>query len=410
MTLKINGKRLQQTIETSAEIGGTGDGGMRRQALTDYDKQMRDLFVDWLKELELEIKIDEMGNIFGTRDGTDNNLEPVMSGSHLDTQPKGGRFDGILGVLGALEVLRTLHENNIKTKRPMTIVVWTNEEGSRFPPAMGSSGVWAGALERDWVYAKKDIDGKTFGEELERIDYKGTMPAKHWPLHAYYELHIEQGPMLEREHKIIGAPKGILCLHWYDIYLEGEANQVGPTPMAGRHDALCAAAEMILKVNELPDKMGGNMVATVGEIHNGPNSRNIIPSYEHFTVDIRSWDDELAIRAWEDLRKEFEDIAKRRGCPIRIEETWRVKHAPFNQPLVEKVLSVGERLGYPTMRMVSGAGHDASYVNQVAPTAMIFVPSINGRSHVEVEETTWEDCEAGANVLLHCMLESANED
>ncbi len=407
--LRINGKRLRETIETSAGIGGTSDGGMRRQTLTDYDKQMRDLFVDWLKELELDIKIDEMGNIFGIRPGTHNDLEPVMSGSHLDTQPKGGRFDGILGVLGPLEVLRTLNENNIQTKRPITVVDWTNEEGSRFPPAMGSSGVWAGALERDWIYEKKDVDGKTFGEELEKIGYKGTMPAKHWPLHAYYELHIEQGPMLEREKKMIGAPKGILCLHWYDIYLEGEANQVGPTPMEGRHDALCAAAEMILKVNELPEKMGGNMVATVGEIHNSPNSRNIIPDAGHFTVDIRSWDDDLALRAWDDLKKDFEEIAKRRGCPIRIEETWRVEHAPFNQPLVEKVLSVGERLGYPTLKMVSGAGHDASYVNQVSPTAMIFVPSINGRSHVAVEETTWEDCEAGTNVLLHCLLESANE-
>jgi len=408
--LRINEKRLQETIKASAKIGGTKAGGMQRLCLTAEDKQMRDLFVQWLKEIDLEVTIDEMGNIFGKKPGIDNNLEPVLSGSHLDTQPKGGRFDGILGVLGMLEVMRTLHENNIETKRPIVIVDWTNEEGSRFPPAMGCSGVWAGALESNWIYEKKDINGKTFGEELENIGYKGTMPAKHWPLHAYYELHIEQGPMLEREHKTIGAPKGILCLHWYDIYLEGEANQVGPTPMEGRHDALCAAAEMILKVNELPEKMGGNMVATVGEIQNAPNSRNIIPDNVHFTVDIRSWDDELAINAWEEVKKDFEQIAASRGCPIRIEETWRVQHAPFDQKLVQKVLENGEKLGYSTMRMVSGAGHDASYVNQVAPTAMIFVPSINGRSHVEVEETTWEDCAAGANVLLHCILDSANEN
>jgi beta-ureidopropionase / N-carbamoyl-L-amino-acid hydrolase len=408
--LRINGKRLQETIEASAKIGGTPAGGMQRLTLTDEDKQMRDLFVKWLKEIDLEVTIDEMGNIFGKYPGADNTLEPILSGSHLDTQPKGGRFDGILGVLGPLEVLRTMRENNITPKRPIMIVGWTNEEGSRFPPAMGSSGVWAGALERDWIYAKKDINGKTFGEELARIGYQGTVPAKYWSLHAYYELHIEQGPMLEREHKTIGAPKGILCLHWYDIYLEGEANQVGPTPMEGRHDALCAAAEMILKVNELPAEMGGNMVATVGELQNGPNSRNIIPDKVHFTVDIRSWDDELALRAWEDLRKNCEEIAQRRGCPIRIEETWRVKHAPFDQKLVQRVLDTGEMLGYSTLHMVSGAGHDASYVNQVAPTAMIFVPSIDGRSHVEVEKTTWEDCEAGVNVLLHCMLESADEN
>jgi len=215
--------------------------------------------------------------------------------------------------------------------------------------------------------------------------------------------------MLEREQKKIGAPKGILCLHWYDIYLEGEANQVGPTPMEGRHDALCAAAEMILKVNQLPEKMGGNMVATVGEIQNQPNSRNIIPDKVHFTVDIRSWDDELALKAWDDLKNDMLGIAERRGCPIKIEETWRVGHQPFDQRLVDRVLESADELGYSSLRMVSGAGHDASYMNKVCPSAMIFVPSIGGRSHVEVERTTWEDCAAGADVLLHSMLKSANE-
>ncbi|MGD9241562.1 MAG: Zn-dependent hydrolase, partial [Desulfobacterales bacterium] len=284
-----------------------------------------------------------------------------------------------------------------------------NEEGSRFAPAMVASGVWAGALERDWVYDRTDINAKRFEDELIRIGYKGTVPAKKWPVHCYYEYHIEQGPMLEREGKKIGAPKGILCLHWYDVYLEGEANQVGPTPMEGRHDALCAAAEMILKVNALPDRMGGNMVATVGEIQNYPNSRNIIPDKVHFTVDIRSWDDDHAIKAWELVRKDFEDIAAQRGCPIKIEETWRVEHSPFDEKLVKRILDVAGDLGYSNLHMVSGAGHDASYMNQVCPTAMIFVPSIGGRSHVEVENTKWEDCEAGANVLLHAILQSANE-
>ena len=407
--LRINGKRLQQTLEEMAKIGATPGGGVQRLTLTDEDQAARDLFVKWLKEIDLDVTIDEMGNIFGRRAGTDNDLPPVMSGSHIDSQPKGGRFDGILGVMGPLEVLRTLHENNIETKRPIVIVDWTNEEGSRFAPAMVSSGVWAGALERDWAYDRTDINAKRFEDELIRIGYKGDVPAKKWPLHAYYEYHIEQGPMLEREGKRIGAPKGILCLHWYDIYLEGEANQVGPTPMEGRHDALCAAAEMILTVNRLPDDMGGNMVATVGEIQNYPNSRNIIPDKVHFTVDIRSWDDDHAIKAWERLRQDFEAIAQNRGCPIRIEETWRVEHSPFDEKLVQRVLNVAEELSYPGLYMVSGAGHDASYMNQIAPTAMIFVPSIGGRSHVEVENTTWEDCEAGGNVLLHCLLQSANE-
>jgi N-carbamoyl-L-amino-acid hydrolase len=365
--------------------------------------------VKWLKEIDFSVTIDEMGNIFGRRPGTNDALPPVMTGSHVDSQPRGGRFDGILGVMGALEVMRTLHENKVQTERPLYIVDWTNEEGSRFAPAMVASGVWAGALQRDWVYARTDKDGKKFGEELQRIGYKGTVPAKKWPAHAYFEYHIEQGPLLERQGKTIGAPKGILCLHWYDVYLEGEANQVGPTPMEGRHDALCATAEMILAVNTLPDRMKGNMVATVGEIQNYPNSRNIIPDKVHFTVDIRSWDDDHALKAWELLKKDFAGIAVRRGTPMRIEETWRVAHAPFNEKLVQRVLDTAKELGYSHLHMVSGAGHDASYMNQVCPTAMIFVPSIGGRSHVEVENTTWEDCEAGANVLLHALLKTANE-
>jgi N-carbamoyl-L-amino-acid hydrolase len=407
--LRVNGERLRESLETMAKIGATPGGGVQRLTLSDEDKQARDLLIAWLKEIDLAITVDEMGNIFGRRSGKQDALAPVMSGSHVDSQPKGGRFDGILGVMGMLEVLRTLHESGTQTERPLVLVDWTNEEGSRFAPAMVASGVWAGALERDWAYDRTDITGKRLEDELVRIGYKGTAPARKWPLHAYYEYHIEQGPILEREKRIIGAPKGILCLHWYDIYLEGEANQVGPTPMEGRHDALCAAAEMILEVNALPERMGGNMVATVGEIQNYPNSRNIIPDKVHFTVDIRSWDDNLALNAWQRLRRGFEDIAGRRGCPIRIEETWRVEHSPFDETLVQRILAVGEALGYPSMRMVSGAGHDASYMNQIAPTAMIFVPSIGGRSHVEVERTTWEDCEAGANVLLHSILLSADE-
>jgi len=407
--LRVNGKRLQNTLEEMAKIGATPNGGVQRLTLSDEDKQARDLFVKWLKELDLDVRVDEMGNIFGTRKGKNNDLAPVMSGSHIDSQPKGGRFDGILGVMGALEVMRVLNENYIETQRPVTIVAWTNEEGTRFAPAMMCSGVWAGALDRDWIYDRTDINGLRFEDELIRIGYKGETPAEKSDAHAYYEYHIEQGPVLEKQGITIGAPKGIVCLHWYDIYLEGEANQVGPTPMEGRHDALCAAAEMILKVNELPDRMNGNLVATVGEIQNEPNSRNIIPDKVHFTVDIRSWDDDLALKAWDLVKQDFGEIAQQRGCPIRIEETWRVEHSPFDKKLVQNILDRADNLGYSSLRMVSGAGHDASYMNQIAPTAMIFVPSIGGRSHVEVENTTWEDCEAGANVLLHSMLTSAME-
>ncbi|MBU2602894.1 MAG: Zn-dependent hydrolase [Actinobacteria bacterium] len=407
--LRVNGERLRASLEEMAKIGATPGGGVQRLTLSDEDKRARDLFVGRLEEIDLEVTVDEMGNIFGRRPGKNDELPPVFSGSHIDSQPKGGRFDGILGVMGALEVMRTLHENNVQTERPVLIVDWTNEEGSRFAPAMVASGVWAGKLDRDWAYSRTDRDGKVFGEELERIGYKGSAPAKAWPFHAYYELHIEQGPVLESIGKTIGIPKGILCLHWYDVYIEGKANQVGPTPMEGRNDALCAAAEMILAVQSVPARMGGNMVATVGEIQNYPNSRNIIPDGVHFTVDIRSWDDHLAINAWEQLKIDFQAAAGKNGCPIRFEETWRVEHTPFAEKLVGLLAQKAEALGYSSHHMVSGAGHDASYMNMLGDAAMIFIPSIGGRSHVEVENSTWEDCESGANVLLHCMIESANE-
>ncbi len=392
-----------------AKIGATPNGGVQRLTLTKEDKRARDLLISWLKEIDMEVKVDEIGNIFGTYKGKNPKLEPVTTGSHVDSQPKGGRFDGIYGVMGALEVMRTMHDHGVVPERPVMLVDWTNEEGSRFAPAMLGSGVWAGVLDLDWAYNRTDINGKRLGDELEAIGYKGKVPARRWPVHAHYELHIEQGPVLDREGLIIGAPKGILCLHWYDIHVGGEANQVGPTPMEGRHDALCAASEMILKAEQLPKKMGGNMVTTVGELHVQPNSRNIIPDGVHFTVDIRSWDDAMAIRAWEDLEREFKEIGSRRGCPTKTEITWRVNHQPFNERLVNKVVENAEKRGYPLKRMVSGAGHDSSYMNHVAPTAMIFAPSVNGRSHVECELTKWEDCEAGANVLLDCVMQTANE-
>jgi len=406
--LRINGRRLRESLESMAEIGATPGGGVQRLALSDADKEARDLFCRWLTELGCEVTIDEMGSIFGRRPGTNRQLPVVMSGSHLDSQPKGGRFDGVLGVMAALEVLRTLEENRVETKRDLVIVDWTNEEGSRFAPAMVASGVWVGKLNLDWAYARTDINGRKQGEELARIGYKGTLPARAFPIHANYEMHIEQGPMLERHGREIGAPKGVLCLHWYDIRLSGTANQVGPTPMAGRNDCLLAAAEMIQTVNKVAH-IKGEMVATVGEIHNFPNSRNIIPDGVHFTVDIRSWEDSHALAAWEMMANEFQAIAKRHGTPIEMEVTWRVERAPFHADLVDNVLDAAKMLGYSSLYMVSGAGHDCSYINQIAPAAMIFVPSKGGRSHVEVEESSWEDCEKGANVLLQCMLKSANE-
>jgi len=407
--LRVNGKRLRESLETMGKIGATAGGGVNRLALSDEDKQARDLFVRWLKDLDLEVTIDEMGNIFGKRSGQNSDLAPVVAGSHIDSQPMGGRFDGILGVMGALEVMRTLKEAGIQAVRPIVIADWTNEEGSRFSPATMGSGVWAGKLKRDWIYGRTDVNGKTFKGELDRIGYCGSLPAAFSPVHAYFEFHIEQGPILEKEGKRIGVPKGIVGIRWFDIHLEGAANQVGPTPMAGRNDALVAAAEMILAVNALPERVGGNLVATVGEIHNLPNSRNIIPDKVHFTVDIRSWDDAHCRSAESELKTDFERIAEKHGCPVRMEDIWQVDHMPFDQRLLNLILDATEKLNLPIHSMLSGAGHDAGYMSMVVPTGMIFVPSIGGRSHVEVENTEWEDCEAGANVLLHSMLTAASE-
>jgi beta-ureidopropionase / N-carbamoyl-L-amino-acid hydrolase len=407
--LRVNGQRLRSDLERMAEIGAMPAGGVRRLALTDEDKRARDVLVSWLKELGLGVSVDEMGNIFGRRSGRNDGLRPVLTGSHVDSQPNGGRFDGILGVLGALEVLRTLEEHGVETERPVVLADWTNEEGVRFAPSKLGSGVWAGKIERDWAWRRTDADAMVLVDELERIGYRGALPCVGWPFHAYYELHIEQGPLLERSGQAIGVPKGIVCLHVYSVFVDGQANQVGPTPMEERRDALVAAAEMILKVRELPAKMGGDMVATVGKLQNYPNSSNTVPHRVHFTVDIRAWDDDLALRSWDDVKADFESIAAKRRCPIRIEEPWRVPHTEFDPSLVRRVESTAEALGYSTLPMVSGAGHDTTYLSTAGPAAMIFVPSVGGRSHVEVENTSWEDCEAGANVLLNCVVKSASE-
>jgi len=392
-----------------AAIGATAGGGVHRLTVSDEDRRARDLLVSWLREAGVDVAVDEMGNIFGRRFGREDSLEPVLTGSHLDSQPLGGRFDGTLGVMGALEVLRTLRDHDVETRRAVELVDWTNEEGSRFAPAMMASGVWAGALDRDWAYARTDVDGRRFGEELERIGYRGPAPCERRPFHAYYELHVEQGPRLEHAGVSIGAPRGIACLHWYDVHVDGVANQVGPTPMEGRADALVAAAGMVLAVQETPARLGGGLVATVGELHVAPNSRNVVPGRARFTVDIRSWDDDLALSAWESLSEEFARIAAAQGCAVRTEEVWRVQHNEFAPGLVARVRDTARRLGLSTLDLESGAGHDATYLATVGPTAMVFVPSIGGRSHVEIEDTSWEDCEAGANVLLQCILASADE-
>ena len=404
--LKVNGQRLRATLEQMAGLGATPAGGVHRLALSDEDKTARDLFAQWLGELGVGITVDEMGNIFGLRPGRRPALEPVMIGSHLDTQPHGGRFDGVLGVLGGLEVLRTLNEYLLETARDLILVNWTNEEGSRFSPAMVGSGVWSGKLELAYAHGRQDGEGKSLGRELERIGYLGETPAARRPFAAYFEYHIEQGPILEREGFTIGAPEGIVGLTWGDVTIEGASNHTGTTPMDARQDALCAAAEMVLALNRLPDDLGLDMLATVGEIHNQPNSRNVIPGRAAFTIDMRAWNDQDAEAAWTEMQSRFEAIARKRGCALGCQKVWAVGRMPFEPRLVDMVETTARELGYPVKRMRSGAGHDAGYMSMIGPVAMIFVPSVDGRSHVEVENTSWADCEAGANVLLHCVLQS----
>ena len=396
-------------MEKMAGIGATPAGGVHRLALSAEDKEARDLFIAWLEEINLEVAVDDMGNIFGKRSGKNNKLPPVLSGSHLDSAPRGGRFDGSLGVLGTLEALRMFHEKNVETERPVIIVNWTNEEGCRFHPAMAGSGVWTGKLDKKKIHGQMDSQDRKFIDELKKIGYKGAAPARMFPVHAYFECHIEQGPVLVNGGKVIGVPRGIVGVRWKNVFFKGTANHAGTTPMDARQDALCAAAEMIIKINELPNKMGQGMVATVGVIDNFPNAVNVIPESVHFSIDLRCWNEDIIAQAWDSLKAGLEKTARKRGCAFETEESMNLSRSFFDETLCDRLVEISHKLGYPALKMVSGAGHDAAYLAHVAPTAMIFVPSIGGQSHVESENTKWEDCKAGANVLLHCILASAME-
>ncbi len=406
--LRIDSRRFKAAFDRMAEIGATLGGGVTRLALGDEDKSARDQLAAWLREAEASVVVDEMGNIFGRRGGRDEAAAPVMIGSHLDSQTRGGRFDGTLGVMAGLEVLRTLADADVVTARPLMLAAWTAEEGARFTPSKLGSGVWSGQLRADWVRGLRDERGASLGEELRRIGYAGDAPCVAWPVRAYLELHIEQGPILDSAGAVIGIPRGVVCLHVYHVYVDGTANQAGPTPMEGRNDALVTAAEMVLATCELPAKARGGLVATVGRLEVRPNASNVIADEVHFTVDIRSWDEDLAVRAWDDLAGSFSAITGAHGCGLRIDPPWRVGRTEFDDDLVAVVRRVAADLGHAPMSLVSGSGHDSVYLARVAPTAMIFVPSIGGRSHAEVEDTDWAHCEAGAEVLLQSVLAVAH--
>ncbi len=406
--VSINGERLWDSLMQMGEIGGTAKGGVCRLALTDLDKQGRDLFVSWCEEAGCTVSVDKMGNIFARRPGLDNQLPPVVMGSHLDTQPTGGKFDGIYGVLSGLEVIRSLNDNNIETLHPIEATVWTNEEGSRFPPAMVSSGVFAGVFDLDYGLSRADLDGKTMGEELQRIGYDGPLEVGNREFKAFFEAHIEQGPILENEEKTIGVVTDAQGQRWYELTLTGQESHAGPTPMATRKDALVGAARIIDKVNQIGLSNAPLACATVGLLQVFPNSRNVIPGEVFFTVDFRHPDDQVLSKMDEQLREYADQLSTQLGLELDFKQIWYSPPVPFDKSCVDSVREAAQNLGYSHRDIVSGAGHDACYISRVAPTAMVFVPCENGISHNEEENADPKDLEAGCNVLIQAVLQQAS--
>ena len=403
--LHVNGTRLWNTIIDTGKIGATPGGGITRLTLSDLDREVRDWFVDACKAAGCSVTVDEVGSIFARRAGIDDSRDPIAIGSHLDTQPLGGRFDGIAGVLSGLEVLRTLEENDYRTTAPLEIIDWTNEEGSRFSPAMFASGVFSGVYTRDFVYNSKDREGKTFLEELERISYRGEVPAGNHRLAGYFELHIEQGPVLESESVNIGVVTGAQGQLWYEVTVTGRAGHAGSTPMPMRKDAMLACARITEGVNRIALHHAPAGMSTVGLIEVTPNSRNVIPGQVFFTVDLRSPDEEVLLAMDEEIQVLVKQVAGETRTGIVIQSVLKMLPMTFDETCVSVVRNAVERLGYRYRDMVSGPGHDALYIARVAPTSMVFIPCEGGVSHNEAESVRPEDVTAGANVLLRSVLE-----
>ena len=404
---KINGDRLWESIMEMAKIGPGVAGGNNRQTLTDDDAKGRELFKSWCEKEGLAMGLDTMGNMFARREGTDPNALPVMVGSHLDTQPTGGKYDGVLGVLGGLEIIRTLNDLDIKTKHPIEIVNWTNEEGTRFAPPMLSSGVFASMHTEEWAYNREDSEGKKFGDELKRIGWRGEEPVGERKLHAFYELHIEQGPILEDENVDIGVVTHGQGLNWLQVTLVGKESHTGSTPMPKRVNAGLGMARITQLVDEIALSHAPHAVGAIGHIDVYPNSRNIIPGKVVFTVDFRHPNKEVIQDMEDRMRKGAADIAEKIGLTMDIEKVGNFDPVEFDKDCVEKVRDAAKTLGYSHMNIVSGAGHDACWINRVAPTAMIMCPCVDGLSHNEAEEITKEWSTAGADVLFHAVVNTA---
>ncbi|HJS36802.1 MAG TPA: Zn-dependent hydrolase [Burkholderiales bacterium] len=403
--LRINAERLWGSLMELARIGATPKGGVKRLTLTEEDRGARDLFVRWAREAGLSVEVDAVGNIFARRAGTDASAAPVAMGSHLDSQPSGGKFDGAYGVMAGLEVLRTLDDAGVRTRAPLEVVSWTNEEGSRFTPVMMGSGVFAKVFTLAHVRAQKDIDGITVGDALHEIGYAGAAPPHR--LGAYLEAHIEQGPVLEAEGKTIGVVQGALGQRWYDVTVTGQDAHAGPTPMELRQDALLGASRLIQEVNRIARAFPDNARGTVGFLQVKPNSRNVIPGEVRTTVDFRN----AKAVTLDAMCAELERAARaiEAECRVRVElrENTYFQPCEFDAAMVAGVRAAASALGLPHRDIVSGAGHDAVYVARVAPTAMIFIPCEGGISHNEIESAAPADLAAGCNVLLHAALDKA---
>jgi len=403
--LQINSQRLWDTLMETAKIGATSKGGICRLTLTDLDRQVRDWFKARCEALGCTVMVDEVGNMFARRAGKNDKLAPIAMGSHLDTQPTGGKFDGVLGVLGALEAMRTLHETGYETNAPIEIVNWTNEEGSRYAPAMLASGVFAGAFTPEFAYSRTDRDGKAFGDELARIGYKGGEKAGAHKFAAMFELHIEQGPILEAENRMIGIVQGVQGMRWYEVTVTGAEAHTGATPMRLRKNALLGAARMIERIDAIALEHTPNAVGAVGLIENRPNSRNVVPGEVFFTVDFRHPDDNVLDVMEAKLRASLTDILQPLKLSYKETRIWDSPAVKFAPELIECVRIGTQKAGFTSRDIISGAGHDAAYIARVAPTTMIFVPCLGGVSHNEAESSTLEECAAGAQVLLNAVLE-----
>ena len=405
--LRIDGDRLWDSLMEMAKVGPGIAGGNNRQTLTDEDAEGRRLFQRWCEEAGLTMGVDRMGTMFMRREGTDPDALPVCVGSHLDTQPTGGKYDGVLGVLAGLEIVRTLNDLDIRTKHPIVITNWTNEEGTRFAPAMLASGVFAGIHELDWAYDRVDAQGRRFGDELERIGWKGDEPVGARAMHAFFELHIEQGPILEAEGKDIGVVTHGQGLRWIECTVTGKESHTGSTPMPMRRNAGRGLAHVMELVHRIAMDNAPNAVGAIGHIDVYPNSRNIIPGRVVFTVDLRSHELDRLEAMVARFEAEAPGLCEALGLSLEYRTVGSFDPPAFDPGCVGLIRAAAERLGYSHMDIVSGAGHDACWINRLYPTAMVMCPCVDGLSHNEAEEITKDWARAGADVLLHAVLEKA---